>query len=68
MIGDFSANTTYKTIATGFDCVGYELAKQYLQHEGSNIWTENKLITFSKKKHEQSETHKYKLTFLNVQS
>lgn len=68
MIGDFSADTTYKTIASGFDSIGYELAKAYLRLEGSNIWTKNKLLTFSKSKHEYSDTHTYKLTFLNLES
>ncbi len=67
MIGDFSADTTYKTIATGFDSIGYELAKEYLKHDGAKIWTENKLVTFSKK-HDFSDTHKYQLTFLNLKS
>jgi monoamine oxidase len=67
MIGDFSANTIYKTIGSGFDSIGYELAKGYLKHEGSNIWTENKLITFAKNEDATIE-EKYKLTFLNVQS
>ncbi len=68
MIGDFSVDTEYKTIASGYDSIGYELAKAYLAHEGANIWTKNKLLTFSKKKHEYSDTHKYKLTFLNIAS
>ena len=66
MIGDFSANTEYKTIASGFDSIGYELAKAYLDHEGSNIWIKNKLLTFSKTELEQADNHRYKLTFLNL--
>jgi monomeric sarcosine oxidase len=66
MIGDFSANTEYKTIGYGFDCIGYELAKNYLKHEGSNIWLKNKLLTFDKM--EADAKYKYRLTFYNLES
>lgn len=65
MVGDFSANPTYKTIKEGYDSIAYALANQYLAEEGATIWTENKLLTFNKE-HVHSATHKYELVFLNL--
>ncbi|WP_454046149.1 flavin monoamine oxidase family protein [Chryseobacterium sp. Marseille-Q8038] len=67
MVGDFSANTTYKTIEEGYDSIAYAIANAYMEYEGACIWSENKLITFTKDHHLIS-THKYELTFLNIQS
>ncbi|MBP1164521.1 MULTISPECIES: flavin monoamine oxidase family protein [unclassified Chryseobacterium] len=67
MVGDFSANTTYKTIEEGYDSIAYAIANAYMEYEGTRIWSENKLITFTKDHHLIS-THKYELTFLNIQS
>lgn len=67
MVGDFSANTTYKTIEEGYDSIAYAIANAYIEYEGARIWSENKLITFTKDHHLIS-THKYELTFLNIQS
>ncbi len=67
MVGDFSANTTYKTIEEGYDSIAYAIANAYMEYEGARIWSENKLITFTKDHHLIS-THKYELTFLNIQS
>ena len=64
MVGDFSnAGSTYKTIDGGFDQIAYVLAKDYLQHEGSNIWLENKLMNFRRAK---DKSKKYELMFLHV--
>ncbi|MEJ5051476.1 FAD-dependent oxidoreductase [Chryseobacterium culicis] len=67
MVGDFSANTTYKTIEEGYDSIAYAIANAYMEYEGARIWSENKLITFTKD-HHLIHTHKYELTFLNIQS
>ncbi|HJW30275.1 MAG TPA: FAD-dependent oxidoreductase, partial [Saprospiraceae bacterium] len=49
MVGDFSnAGSKYKTIEGGYDRIAKSLAKAYLEHPGSNIWTENRLITFER--------------------
>ncbi|MDR6486182.1 monoamine oxidase [Chryseobacterium vietnamense] len=67
MVGDFSADTTYKTIEEGYDSIAYAIANTYMEYEGARIWSENKLITFTKD-HHLTATHKYELTFLNIQS
>lgn len=67
MVGDFSANVEYKTIAEGYDQIAYSLANAYLGQEGSNIWVENKLVTFTKE-HKNKSTHQYELTFLHIPS
>ncbi|MCW1962620.1 flavin monoamine oxidase family protein [Chryseobacterium viscerum] len=67
MVGDFSADTTYKTIEEGYDSIAYAVANTYMEYEGARIWSENKLITFTKD-HNLTATHKYELTFLNIQS
>ena len=36
-----------------------------MEYEGARIWSENKLITFTKD-HHLTATHKYELTFLNI--
>lgn len=67
MVGDFSnVGVTYKTIEGGYDKIAYALANAYLQHEGSTIWTENKLITFGYSSPEKK--YRYELTFLNLRS
>ncbi len=65
MVGDFSENITYKTIEEGYDSIAYALANQYMGESGACIWSENKLITFTKE-HPNQKTHKYELTFLNL--
>jgi monoamine oxidase len=67
MVGDFSAGTIYKTIEEGYDSIAYALANSYMEHEGACIWTENKLLTFTKA-HPLTDTHKYELTFLNLKT
>jgi hypothetical protein len=67
MIGDFSDSPTYKTIQEGYDSIAYALANQYMTTEGACIWSENKLITFTKN-HPFNDTHTYQLTFLNIPS
>ena len=67
MIGDFSDSPTYKTIQEGYDSIAYALANQYMTTEGACIWSENKLITFTKN-HPFKDTHTYQLTFLNIPS
>jgi hypothetical protein len=67
MVGDFSAGTIYKTIEEGYDSIAYALANSYMEHEGACIWSENKLLTFTKA-HPLTETHKYELTFLNLKT
>jgi len=67
MVGDFSAGTIYKTIEEGYDSIAYALANSYMEHEGATIWSENKLLTFTKA-HPLTETHKYELTFLNLKT
>ncbi|HZV68696.1 MAG TPA: FAD-dependent oxidoreductase [Saprospiraceae bacterium] len=65
MVGDFSnAGSKYKTIEGGFDKITYALANAYVQHEGANIWTENKLITFGYSSPEKK--YRYELTFINL--
>lgn len=66
MVGDFSENITYKTIEEGYDSIAYALANQYMGHEGACIWSENKLLTFSRDHKEKG--HKYELTFLNLKT
>ena len=67
MVGDFSASVTYRTIEQGYDSIAYALANAYMDHKGACIWSENKLITFSKK-HKKSKSYKYELIFLNLRS
>ncbi len=66
MVGDFSnADTSYKTIKEGYDSIAYALANAYMKFEGACIWSENKLLTFTKK-HKNKDKYKYELTFLNI--
>ncbi|GAA4160243.1 hypothetical protein GCM10022217_24000 [Chryseobacterium ginsenosidimutans] len=67
MVGDFSAGTIYKTIEEGYDSIAYALANSYMEHDGATIWSENKLLTFTKA-HPLTDTHKYELTFLNLKT
>ena len=67
MVGDFSAGTIYKTIEEGYDSIAYALANAYTEHEGANIWSENKLLTFTKE-HSLINSHAYELTFLNLKT
>lgn len=67
MVGDFSAGTIYKTIEEGYDSIAYAVANSYMEHEGATIWSENKLLTFTKE-HSSKKTHKYELTFLNLKT
>ncbi|MDQ5929238.1 MAG: hypothetical protein QG594_1016, partial [Bacteroidota bacterium] len=48
MVCDFSAGTIYKTIEEGYDSIAYAVANSYMEHPGACIWSENKLITFTK--------------------
>ncbi|WP_286913706.1 flavin monoamine oxidase family protein [Flavobacterium sp. UBA4197] len=66
MVGDFSSNPVYKTIKEGYDSIAYALANTYMENDGACIWSENKLITFSK--NHKIGTHKYELTFLNLKT
>lgn len=63
MTGDFTTvESEYRTIDGGYDLLAYSLANAYLQQKGANIWTENRLETFS----EQEEgNYKYQLKFVN---
>lgn len=67
MVGDFSAGTVYKTIEEGYDSIAYAIANSYMDNKGACIWSENKLLTFTKD-HPSAGTHKYELTFLNLQT
>ena len=67
MIGDFSAGTIYKTIEEGYDSIAYAIANTYMENDGACIWSENKLLTFSKT-HSLFKEYKYELTFLNLQN
>jgi monoamine oxidase len=67
MVGDFSADVTYKTIEEGYDSIAYALANQYMAEAGACIWSENQLRTFTKD-HPNKKTHKYELTFLNIKT
>jgi monoamine oxidase len=67
MVGDFSAGTIYKTIEEGYDSIAYAIANSYMDNEGACIWSENKLLTFTKE-HPSKYTHKYQLTFLNLKT
>jgi len=67
MVGDFTAGTIYKTIEEGYDSIAYAVANAYTDYEGSCIWSKNKLLTFTKT-HPLTETHKYQLTFLNLET
>ncbi|MFZ4928001.1 flavin monoamine oxidase family protein [Chryseobacterium sp. Mn2064] len=67
MVGDFSANTTYKTIEEGYDSIAYAVANTYMANKGAKIWSENKLLTFSKE-HPFKQTHRYELVFLNLKT
>jgi hypothetical protein len=67
MVGDFSEGTTYKTIEEGYDSIAYALANAYMNHPGACIWSENKLLTFTKE-HPFHDTHKYELSFLNLKT
>ena len=67
MIGDFSADVKYRTIKEGYDSIAYALANTYMDNKNACIWSENKLITFSKK-HKKSNSYKYELIFLNLRS
>ncbi len=67
MVGDFSSSPTYKTIEEGYDSIAYALADAYLSKKDACIWSENKLLTFTKD-HAPHHTHKYKLEFLNLKT
>lgn len=67
MVGDFSEGTIYKTIEEGYDSIAYAIANSYMDNEGACIWSENKLLTFTKE-HPSTHTHKYQLTFLNLKT
>ncbi|WP_293304538.1 flavin monoamine oxidase family protein [Pedobacter sp. UBA5917] len=67
MVGDFSAGTIYKTIEEGYDSIAYAVANAYTDNEGACIWSKNKLLTFTKT-HPLIDTHKYQLTFLNLET
>lgn len=67
MVGDFSAGTIYKTIEEGYDSIAYAVANSYMDNDGACIWSENKLLTFTKE-HPSTDTHMYELTFLNLKS
>lgn len=67
MVGDFSTGTIYKTIEEGYDSIAYAVANSYMEHDGACIWSENKLLTFTKE-HSLNNTHKYQLTFLNLKT
>jgi hypothetical protein len=67
MVGDFSEGTVYKTIEEGFDSIAYAIANTYMDNPGACIWSENKLITFTKE-HAFTHSHKYQLTFLNIKT
>lgn len=63
MVGDFSnAGSQYKTIKGGYDLIAYAIANAYLKKEGANIFTGNRLVTFSK---QISKKYKYLLEFFN---
>jgi hypothetical protein len=67
MVGDFSAGTIYKTIEEGYDSIAYAVANAYTDHDGACIWSENKLLTFTKA-HDLTDSYTYQLTFLNLKS
>ncbi|WP_316633869.1 FAD-dependent oxidoreductase [uncultured Flavobacterium sp.] len=67
MVGDFSGEVKYKTIEEGYDSIAYGLANSYMDNDGACIWSENKLLTFTKE-HLSKKTHKYELTFLNLKT
>ncbi|KIC63688.1 flavin monoamine oxidase family protein [Chryseobacterium taiwanense] len=67
MVGDFSADTTYKTIQEGYDSIAYAVANAYMEHDGACIWSENQLLTFTED-HNSKDTHRYELSFLNLKS
>lgn len=67
MVGDFSAGTIYKTIKEGYDSIAYAIANSYMDNQGACIWSENKLLTFTKE-HPLRHTYKYQLTFLNLKT
>jgi len=67
MVGDFSENITYKTIEEGYDTIAYALANQYMGQSGACIWSENKLITFTRE-HQERKSYRYELTFLNLKT
>jgi hypothetical protein len=67
MIGDFASNPEYKTIKEGYDSIAYALANTYMDQPGACIWSENKLITFTKD-HGKNPNYTYQLTFLNLRT
>ncbi len=67
MVGNFSEHTVYKTIEEGFDSIAYGLANSYMEQHGACIWSQNKLLSFTKE-HPKQKTNTYQLTFLNLTS
>lgn len=67
MVGDFSSNPTYKTIAEGYDSIAYALANAYTDVADARIWSQNKLLTFTNV-HPRSADFRYELLFLNLAS
>lgn len=67
MVGDFSADTIYKTIEEGYDSIAYALANSYMSNDRACIWSENKLLTFTKE-HPLKIKYKYQLIFLNLKT
>ena len=64
MVGDFSnADTTYKTIAGGYDRLLYAVGKAFTDHPGGTIWAENRLAGFRKSR--PGEPRKYVLRMYN---
>jgi len=65
MVGDFSnADTSYKTIAGGFDLIAYALARAYFDSEDAAIWTNHALVTFER--NPEKSPRRYSLAFRNV--
>lgn len=63
MVADFtSADSSFLTLAEGYDQLAMELAVSFLRDERAELWTGNRLCTFV---HHDENDYRYKLTFFN---
>jgi monoamine oxidase len=63
MIGDFTgSNTEFMTLADGYDQLAMALADKVLSDNRAELWTGNRLCTFSRS---VGSSRRYRLTFFN---
>ncbi len=63
MIGS-DGEGTYRTMTSGYDQIAYSLAKDFTDSQGAQLWTGNRLETFTKA---TDSPRRYRLTFYNTE-